>query len=249
MDDCAHLSPLISAWVDGALDPDTSHRVAAHVASCRACGEQAGQEREVRELIAARREALASECAPQALRARLAAMRTGPVSSRAARRWVRAPIAVAATLALALSGATLHLATGRSTTVLAAQLAADHAACRLTGHLEEGLDAQTARDRLARRYGLLAEVPPGSPDGRLQLVGARRCLTAAGRNAHIVYRYGDRLVSLFLIPHEGRAEETVRVLGDRAYLWSRHNGTYVLVADADLDGLTRVVRYMQQATR
>jgi anti-sigma factor RsiW len=249
MDDCAHLSPLIAAWVDGSLDSETAMRVAAHVGTCHACAAQAGQEREVRELLSARREALVSERAPRALRARLEAMRTGPVSSPAARRWMRAPVAVAATLVLALSGATLHLATGRSTTVLAAQLAADHRSCRLTGHLEHGLDAQTARERLASRYGLRADVPPGSPDGRLQLVGARRCLTAGGRNAHIVYRYGDRLVSLFLIPHEGRAEETVRVLGDRAYVWSRHNGTYVLVADADLDGLTRVVRYMQQATR
>ena len=58
MDDCVHLSGLISAWVDGSLDPETALRVAAHVARCRECEEQAGQEREVRELIAHRREAL-----------------------------------------------------------------------------------------------------------------------------------------------------------------------------------------------
>jgi hypothetical protein len=110
------------------------------------------------------------------------------------------------------------------------------------------LNAQTAKARLANRYGLYTDVPPGTPDGRLQLVGARRCLTGVGRNAHIVYRYGGRLVSLFLLPQGGRGDGTLRVLGERAYVWSRHNGTYVLVAGADVDGLPQIAHYMQQAT-
>jgi len=249
MNDCSTVSPLLPAWVDGSLDPTTSRHVAEHVATCASCSEGAERERAVHQLIANRRNVLTSSHAPRALVARLEALRAeqGPSSRR--RRWFRAPVAVAATLVLALSGATLHVATGRSTTVLAAQLVADHATCRLTGHLEQGLNPQAAKSRLANRYGLYTDVPPGTPDGHLQLVGARRCMTGVGRNAHIVYRYGGRLVSLFLLPKEGRGDQTVGVLGDRAYVWSRHNGTYVLVADADVEGLPQVAKYMQQATR
>jgi hypothetical protein len=162
---------------------------------------------------------------------------------------MRRPVAIAATLLLAVSGLALHVATGRSTTVLAAQLAADHATCHLTGHVEDALEPATARDRLATRYGLHTVVPPGTPDGRLRLVGARRCLTGSGRNAHLVYRYAGQYVSLFLLPKDDRPEEAVEVLGERAQAWSRHNGTYVLVADAGVQGLPHVVEYMQQATR
>jgi hypothetical protein len=162
---------------------------------------------------------------------------------------MRLPVAIAATLLLAVSGIGLHVVTGRSMTVLAAQLAADHATCHLTGHVEDALEPAAARDRLATRYGLHTVVPPGTADGRLRLVGARRCLTGSGRNVHLVYRYAGRYVSLFLLPQEGRAEQAVAVLGERAQAWTRHNGTYVLVADAGLEGLPQLVKYMQHATR
>jgi len=150
---------------------------------------------------------------------------------------------------LALSGVTLHMATGRSTTVLAAQLAVDHAKCHLTERAEHGLQPDTARERLATRYGFHTDVPPGTPDGRLELVGARRCLTGEGTNAHILYRFHGQPVSLYMLPEGGRREQSVEVLGDRTYVWSRHNGTYVLVADAGVVGLPELAQYMQQATR
>jgi anti-sigma factor RsiW len=248
MDHCTDTAPLIAAWIDGALDAPSADRVAAHVAACAACATSAAEERAVRRLLADRRETLTAERAPAALRSRLEDMRPRPATP-ARRAWMRLPVAIAATLALAVSGVALHVATGRSTTVLAAQLAADHATCHLTGHVEHELEPAAASDRLATRYGLHTVVPPGTPDGRLRLVGARRCLTGSGRNAHIVYRYAGHYVSLFLLPDENRSAQAVEVLGERAEAWTRHNGTYVLVADAGVEGLQQVVDYMQQATR
>jgi len=248
MDQCNDMTPLLTAWVDGSIDPDRAASVAAHVDACRACASRVTAERAARRLLHDRREALTAARAPEALVARLQSMR--PAATPSARRaWLRLPVAVAATLVLALSGVTLHVATGRSTTVLAAQLAADHAKCHLTEHVEHGLEAGAARDRLAVRYGFHAVVPPGTSDGRLELVGARRCLTGEGTNAHILYRFGGQPVSLYMLPRGGRPDASVEVLGDRTYLWSRHNGTYVLVADAGLPGLPQLAQYMQQATR
>jgi anti-sigma factor RsiW len=249
MDDCTRLAPLVTAWVDGSIDPETAPEVGAHVAACPACSAEASRERGVRRLLENRREVLTRVRAPEALVARLQVMRPDSATAVTRRTWLRAPVAVAATLVLAASGVTLHVATGRSTTVLAAQLAADHAKCHLTGRFEQRVDPATARDRLAARYGLHADVPPGTADGRLRLVGAKRCLTGDGTNAHILYRYDGRPVSLYLLPKEARPEQSVEVFGDRAYVWSRHNGTYVLVADARVAGLLEVVSYMQQATR
>src|SRR3954470_23938909 len=180
MDDCTHLAPLIPAWVDGSVDPDTAAKLAAHAAACPACAADANRQRAVRQLLDNRRETLTAARAPDALVARLQAMGSPSSGARPRRTWMRAPVAVAATLVLALSGVTLHVATGRSATVLAAQLAADHAKCHRLERLESGLEPAAARDRLAIRYGFHADVPPGTADGRLRLVGARRCITGDG---------------------------------------------------------------------
>ena len=140
---------------------------------------------------------------------------------------------MAATLVLAFSGLTLHVATGRSTTLLAAQLAADHVKCHLTQPRSRDASAPTeVQHRLAERYGFHARCRQARPNERLRLVGARRCLTGEGTNAHILYRLDGRPVSLYLVPNETRAAASLHVLGRNAVVWSRDNGTYVLVADS-----------------
>ena len=160
----------------------------------------------------------------------------------------RLPMAIAATLVLAVSGLTLHVATGRSTTLLAAQLAADHVKCHLTQPDGAGVNATDVQHRLAELYGFHARVPESSPDERIRLIGARRCLTGEGTNAHILYRLDHRPVSLYVVPNEARTDATVDVLGRRAVLWSRDNDTYVLVGDTDTPDLGRLARYMRDST-
>ncbi len=102
--------------------------------------------------------------------------------------------------------------------------------------------------RLTIRYGFHADVPPGTADGRLRLVG--RAAVHHGRWHHRppAVPYDGQPISLYLLPKEARPEASVQVFGDRAVVWSRHNGTYVLVADARVAGLPEVLTYMQQAT-
>ena len=86
------------------------------------------------------------------------------------------------------------------------------------------------------------------PNGRLRLVGARRCLTAEGTNAHILYRVDGRPLSLYLVPDDSRAAATLDVLGRDAVVWSGDNGTYVLVGEHGRGDAERVASYMQRVT-
>ena len=93
---------------------------------------RAARERTARELLQQRRSRAArGHGARAAARAARAPMRASPPARAGRPGWRRVPLRVAATLALAFSGLTLHVATGRSTTLLAAQLAADHVKCHL----------------------------------------------------------------------------------------------------------------------
>src|SRR4051794_21088905 len=225
---CEQVAALLAPWVDGDLGARDRVGVDAHLAVCEPCASRAACERTAREVVRRRRAALLADKAPEALCERIAAAARRAAGPPARTGWRRVPISVAATLALAFSGLTLHLATGRSTTLLAAQLAADHVKCHFVDGDHGDVSPSDVQQRLAERYGFHARVPPSSPDQRLRLVGARRCLTGEGRNAHILYRVDGRPVSLYLVPDEARAATTVHVLGRNAVVWSRDNGTYVL---------------------
>jgi anti-sigma factor (TIGR02949 family) len=246
---CEHVRRLLAPWVDGDITPTDRGVVDAHLSACSACATRAARERSARDVLQRRRTELLADTAPEGLRARIQAdaRRARPVPAVGG-GWRRLPISIAATLVLASSGLTLHLATGRSTTLLAAQLAADHVKCHLTQRDQGAADPTEVQHRLAERYGFHTRVPAGSPEQRLRLVGATRCLTGEGTNAHILYRLDGRPVSLYLVPHETRSPVSVRVLGRDAVVWSRDNGTYVLVADSGASNLGRVARYMQRAT-
>jgi anti-sigma factor (TIGR02949 family) len=244
---CEHVRRLLAPWVDGAITPTDRARVDAHLSACSACATRASRERSARDVLQRRRPELLADTAPEGLRARIQADARRDRQAPAA-GWRRVPISIAATLVLAFSGLTLHLATGRSTTLLAAQLAADHVKCHLLQRDEGAADPTEVQHRLAERYGFRARVPASSIEQRLRLVGARRCLTGEGTNAHILYRLDGRPLSLYLVPNESRPAVSVRVLGRDAVVWSRDNGTYVLVADGGASDLGRVARYMQRAT-
>ena len=243
---CEQVRSLLAPWVDGEIGAAERAGMDAHLGVCAPCATRAAGERAARDVLQRTRPALLADKAPDALRARVRAhaSRRPP----ALRSWRRLPIAIAATLVLAFSGLTLHVATGRSTTLLAAQLAADHVKCHLTEPDRGRVNATDVQHRLAELYGFHARVPESSPDERLTLIGARRCLTGEGTNAHILYRLDDRPVSLYVVPNEARTDATVDVLGRQAVLWSRDNDTYVLVADKGTTDLGRIARYMRHAT-
>jgi hypothetical protein len=200
----------------------------------------------VRDLIRSRRHLLTSETAPARVRARAESLPLAARRASTAGLW-RWPLAAAAVLVLAFAG--LRMATGSSTVVLAAQLTADHVKCHWLQDDRLTRTPAAVHAALASR-GFDMPVPPGSSDGRLRLVGGRRCLTGEGRDAHILYRYDGRRVSLFLIPHDARRPQTLDLLGSHTVMWPRPKGTYVLVADGSIpsDAMPALAAYMRSAT-
>jgi anti-sigma factor RsiW len=245
---CERVRSLLAPWVDGDIGAADRGGMDAHLGVCSPCARRAAGERAARDVLQRTRPALLADKAPDALRARVRAAAHGSQRRWAAPAWRRLPVAIAATLVIAFSGLTLHVATGRSTTLLAAQLAADHVKCHFTEQDRAGVQATEVQHRLAELYGFQARVPESSPDERLRLIGARRCLTGRGTNAHILYRADNRPVSLYVVPNEARTEAAVDVLGRHAILWSRDNDTYVLVGNKGTADLERIARYMRRAT-
>jgi len=105
--------------------------------------------------------------------------------------------------------------------------------------------AETVQASMASMFDWPMQLPDTAGHQDVNLVGSRPCLSGEAKVAHIMYRYHGQPVSLFMLPRERRAPESVQVLGHRARIWSEGDRTFVLVGDqgdAGLDEMTALVR-------
>jgi anti-sigma factor RsiW len=256
---CQSIDPLVTPYVDGDIAASDRARVEAHLDGCAACHARVAAERAVRALIDAHKPALQKDAAPPALRdtcarmAEVASARRLPApmprsgAARAGgRSWAR--LALAACLTLLLGGTIIYQLTERSTTVLAAELAADHVKCfALNQLLHTHQDAANVERSMARGFGWAAHLPERPEQMGLELVGARPCLYGEGRTAHIMYRYKGRPVSLFMLPQMVRKESVIKVLGHQCAIWSEGNRTFVLVAREPRPDVERIASFVHAA--
>jgi anti-sigma factor RsiW len=138
-------------------------------------------------------------------------------------------LSLAAVLVLIAGGVLLYSLTGLSPTVLAAQLALDHAKCFAVDAADTPVDANASEERYAREYGQQIHLPRPAVAG-LQLVGLRRCYCGEGAAAHVMYRLNGQPVSLYMIPDASRARASAEIFGYDAVIWSKQDMTYVLVS-------------------
>ena len=250
---CTDIDALITRYVDEDLTADERETVEAHVRHCAGCRGRLTAEGEARRAIRRHAPALREVAVPEPLRARLTeaaaeAERTRTAAGRA--RTVRARLARAAIAASLVIGVGLWLTaviTRQSTTVLAAQLSADHVKCFLTNHDHGVLDPAPVADFLRQRYDFRATVPASRESLGLRLVGARRCITGEGTNAHLLYTWRGEPVSLYMLPGGEHARQSHQVLNHTTEMWAGQNGTYVLVLPSGAQS-TPLVDYMRQAT-
>ena len=266
MSDCKSIDPLITPYIDGDIDAADERRVDDHVRRCPPCHSRVSAERAVRELVRSRRAEMTTSGASDALRARCAALGgraaddRSPEGSRSlkraravagARGFRRAlkPFAVAAGVVLVAGGVFLYEATDRSTRLLAAELTADHVKCFGVVNTLVGTNANAAavEQVMSDVFGWQMHVPEQA-GGELEFVGARPCLYARGKAAHLMYRHHGQPLSLFMLPQlarRGQPSETVNVMGHEAAVWSRDGRTYVLIAkepEAELEHMASVVQ-------
>jgi hypothetical protein len=225
-------------------------------------------EQAVRVLICTRKSALQHECASYALRSRCASLtratNTADVARPPSRRWTfgaplgpassrRArltPFALAASLVLVGGGAFLYEFTGRSATLLAAELTADHMKCIAVNNvfgMHEG--SAVVENSMAAGFGWQARLPEQPEHAGLELVGARPCLYAEGRVAHIMYRYRGRPVSVFMLPHKIRPESLTKVMGHQCAIWSSGDRTFVLIAREPRGDVERLASFVHASLR
>ena len=261
MPECSRIDALATPFVDGELPPAEQASVTAHLTQCPPCQARIATERAIRRLLEARRADLVSAAAPADLKARCARLGGAgtvtpfPVHASAPRRsglaaWRAryAPLAVAASILLAVAGAFLYQATRSSSRVLAAELALDHEKCfRLNRLLGTQHSRGQVEQTMSSWFGWQVDLPNGNEE--MTLEGSRPCLTAEGKVAHIMYRHHGQPVSLFMLPHDARPEQVVEVFGNRARIWSSGARTFVLVAREPEPELERMVALVRTTVR
>jgi anti-sigma factor RsiW len=243
MASCRDIEPLMTAYVDGEASGAERSAVSDHLRECGRCRAQAADEEAGRHIMRERATACRVE-APAGLRARCMPPAPRP---RAIGWLVVRPVPVWATVVVVCALAIGALfAAGRATTVFAAELAVDHVKCfTLFGRASTPGDPAAIGKRLKAAYGWTLAVPGPSETLGLRLVGGRRCLSTDGSVAHILYRHGDRALSLFVVPSDTRAPRDLAVVGYEAIIWSHAGNTYVVLARESHAELARVAAYMR----
>lgn len=245
----------MTPFVDGETSPEDRRAVEAHLERCPPCRRRASAEATARTVIRSHASGMregAAVRAPLDLRARCtaAARRRAEVGSLHRLRgfW---GLAAAAIVVLAVAGVLGLVLTRSSTTVMAAQLTADHLKCYKMfppGRAAEMDDPHRVEARIAEQCGWSVQIPSGQPALHLRLVGARRCLFGDGHVAHVMYMHGSTPISLFIIPHRQWEQSALEVFGHQARVWSRDGRTYVLVGREDEAGIRQVAQYAQSMT-
>lgn len=251
-EDCSSIDSLVTPYVDGELAAAEQAIVRQHLRLCPPCLARVSAEQAVQQLIGARKETFRGELAPDALRVKCGSLFASVSAFKAphAGGWRAriAPLALAAALVLIVSGAFIYQVTARSTRVMAVELTADHMKCfAMNGLLGTHQPPAVVESSLAAGFGWQAHLPEQPDREGLALVGSRPCLYGEGRVAHIMYLHNGRPVSLFMLPRRRAAagDETIRVLGHEAAMWSVGDRTFVLIsreAKSEVEHLASFVR-------
>lgn len=249
MSDCSRIDDLVTPYVDGELPDDERSGVERHLDRCRACRSRVEVERSMHHLLDRRRMELCAVAAPPALRARC---QIAPAMHGSQRLWRTRTVtlALAATLVLTLLSAVIYRFTEAPISLIAAELTTDHVKCfMLHGAPDRAPSTGEVEQSLERLFGWDATLPAQPEQAGLALVGARPCLYAEGRVAHIMYRHEGRPVSVFMLPNRRRAQELVDVAGHHAVIWTTGDRTFVLVAREPPAEMDRIARFVHAGLR
>jgi anti-sigma factor RsiW len=236
MESCRDIGPLVTRVADNEASAADRERVQAHLGGCAPCRRQLQAERESRRLVGEWAQVLVGH-APLGLRARCAATRAEaappvrrpmPLLSRLS--W---PMALAATLVMAVAGSALYGLVVNPSKAVAAQLALDHLKCFTLFEEPAGVAPEQVRAALKARLGIDIALPAGEAAKGLTLVGGRRCLYLDGSVAHLLYRKDSVRVSLFVLPTGAKLSQTeLDVLGHSAVAFAKGGRTWVALARA-----------------
>lgn len=233
---CSELDTLVTPFVDGEVSPSDHATVAEHLQACPPCHRRAGAEQSARGVVRTRASQLLT-AAPGQLRDRCRAS-SGRHPARASVRW---PLAMAATLVLAVAGALVYSTFINPSVAAAAQLTLDHLKCFALFDQPAGLEPADLQAALRERYGWEISIPNQDQVHGLSLVGGRHCVYLDGSVAHLLYKKGRVPVSVFILPEgESLPARHVEVLGHAAVAFERGGRTWVVLARQAPDEVARI---------
>lgn len=241
---CREVDEQLAAYIDGEQSADVRTSMDAHLAACPPCRGNAEAERTARDLIRTHRHQLRT-AAPPALHARCErASRTPPPASArpAFRGWV--PLSLAATLLLAIGGVFVFGLNDR-VEALATGLVLDHSKCFKIAPAAGSDDAAVDAALWEKNQGWVITVPPSSSDQQLTLVDVRRCLTADGWSAHLMYLWRGKPLSVYVVPKVVGSAAPSEKLGHETEIWADNGRTYAVLADGRPPGFEEIVSYMR----
>lgn len=257
MSDCRNLEPMLAPYVDGEAEPQTRTAIDQHLDVCPPCRDRVAAERAAREVVLARRQGLRG-CATENLRRRCQAQRAlaqAPGNQPSRPRFSRrafVPLSMAASLLLVV-GTIFFLGLNRGVELLAAQLAVDHVKCHWFADHHARPDPILLSQEWKRERGWPVKVPASTPKYDLELIGMRRCGSTEGPNAHILYKWHDTELSLYVMNTASpRATEQARLVtkaGQETIIWNDEGRTYAVVASGTRRDLAPIVDYVKLSAR
>ena len=250
MDSCREAHARITPYLDGESGEAERKQVHAHLHDCGPCQADAAAQDVARRVLRVRSAALQAK-APEALRARCAALAPAPRRAWMPRwsAWRVLSLGSAAAMGVVVAAFVFGIAT-HSPVLLAAEMTLDHLKCFALFESEGAAPAAAEVEAAVRdRFGWRVSVPAGGEHEGLVLLGARRCLSHDGSVAHLMYRHTGRPVSLFVMPNESHRAADLSLGGYPAHIWTRGELTYVLVASEPDERLRPVMAYFTGTLR
>jgi anti-sigma factor RsiW len=245
---CREVDDQLAVYIDGEQSAGARQSIDAHLAACPSCRVHAERERTARDLMRARRDRLRPP-APSSLHARCsgAASEAQPSASRSAiRTWV--PLSLAATLLLAIGGVFVFGLNDR-VEALAAGLVLDHSKCFRIAPADGKDDAAVDEELWRRNQGWTITVPRSSEAEQLTLVDVRKCLTADGWSAHLMYQWRGQPLSVYVVPKTVGSAAASEKLGHETEIWAGNGRTYAVLTDGRPPGFDEIVSYMKVHAR
>lgn len=252
MNACEQTTSRLSGYLDEALPADEQAATARHLDACPSCRRAAEAQRTACAVLRQAAPRLRQTFMPPGLETRCRAAAREALTPRPRHSWLArlAPAALAVVMILVTGGVLFAVATERSDTLLAAQLAADHEKCFRFFAPAEGtsVEPRVVEATLRQRFGWNGHVPGSSDADGLQLAGARRCMYADGTIPHVMYRAHGQNMSLFILRGVHRHDADLTVLGHRSRIWSEGDTTFVLVSSTAGGDLVDAAAHVRQDT-
>jgi anti-sigma factor RsiW len=246
---CARLSQVLDAWLDGELDAATGAEIEQHLRGCAAC---AGL-RDGRAALADRlRAGTLAYAAPPHLRTRVEraiAANAAAAPARGGPTWWQAAAALGAASALGLAVG-YWIGKPLPESLPGEQVVASHiASLKPSRQLVEvaSTDRHVVKPWFQGKVDFAPAVRDLSSDG-YTLVGGRLDHVAEGQAVAIVYRVREHVISLFVWRAATPREEPLALSSARGFSvasWSEAGLRFAAVSDADSREIERFARLMQ----